>query len=301
MFYCAKLVLTVCDDVDINSMYLYNQTMWKNFTKEQLDAAYNNSKAVANSAGIIQAWQQSSLEVKNKHTFKADIPYSDNPIPAFDFYLSHQDAPTIAFIHGGFWQMQSKDDFAFIVPILLENNINVAMLGYRLAPSVTMDQIVQDIHDGIDSTIAFTKKNHFKNQNFWLVGWSAGGHLAAMHLHHPNILGVTAISGIYDLEPMQYCYVNDQLKLDEEMAYRNSPIKQAQHPTKTLDVAVGSDELLEMQKQSKSFFDYRSNLGLPGTFIPVPNKNHYTILEELTNPSGVILNQLIDRIRSIKH
>jgi len=270
--------------------------MWKNFTKEQLDAAYNNSKAVANSAEIIQAWQQSSLDVKNRCSFKTDIPYSDDPFPAFDFYLADKDSPTIAFIHGGFWQMRSKDDFAFIVPSLLEKNINVSMLGYRLAPISTMDQIVGDIQQGINSTVAFIREHQFKNQNFWLVGWSAGGHLAVMHIHHPNIIGATAISGIYDLEPMLFCYVNDKLKLDEAMSSRNSPINLPQHPTKIIDVMVGSDELPEMQKQSKNFFDYRNDLGLPGKFTSVSNKNHYTILDELTHPTGIILNQLIERI-----
>jgi len=55
--------LYMCDDV-ISLSNLSNLIMWKNFTKEQLDAAYNNSKAVANSAEIIQAWQPSGIEIK---------------------------------------------------------------------------------------------------------------------------------------------------------------------------------------------------------------------------------------------
>ena len=144
----------MCDDV-ISSPKLSNLIMWKNFTKEQLDAAYNNSKAVDKSSEIIQAWQQSSLEVKNVRSFQTDIPYSKESFPAFDFYLADKDAPTIAFIHGGFWQMRSKDDFAFIVPALLEKNINVAMLGYRLAPSASMDEIVIDINNGIKALVTF--------------------------------------------------------------------------------------------------------------------------------------------------
>jgi arylformamidase len=270
--------------------------MWKNFTKEQLDAAYNNSKAVDKSSEIIQAWQQSSLKVKNTSSFQTDIPYSKEPFPAFDFYLADKDAPTIAFIHGGFWQMRSKDDFAFIVPALLEKNINVAMLGYRLAPNASMDQIVIDINNGINSLVTFVQKNQFKSQNFWLVGWSAGAHLASMQIHHPKVNGVTAISGIYDLEPMRFCYVNDQLKLDEAMSNRNSPIHLVQHPTKIIDIFVGSNELPEMQKQSTNYFDYRNNLNLPGTFKSLPSKNHYSILDELKNTDGVILNQLMERI-----
>jgi arylformamidase len=273
--------------------------MWKNLTKEQLDAAYNNSKAVANSSEIIQSWQRVSNDVKRHHVYKADIPYAENDFPAFDFYLADKNAPTVAFIHGGFWQMRSKDDFAFIVPALLKKNLNVAMLGYRLAPLVTMDEIVTDIQDGIRSTVSFLKNEGFSQQKIWLVGWSAGAHLASMQMNDENIIGITAISGIYDLDPMRFCYVNDQLKLDEEMARRNSPILLPQHPNKIVDIFVGGDELSEMQGQSQSYCDYRKNFNSPGVFATAPTKNHYTILDELTQPNGIILDQLIKRIENI--
>jgi len=273
--------------------------MWKNLTKPELDAAYNNSKAVADSAEIIQSWQQTSFEVKSKLAYQSEIPYGEDIFPAFDFYLANKAAPTVAFIHGGFWQMRSKDDFAFIVPAFLEKNINVAMLGYRLAPSVTMDQIVTDIQHGIDSTISFLEKEKFVQQKVWLVGWSAGAHLTTMMMNNKNILGMTAISGIYDLEPMRFCYVNDQLRLNEEMSRRNSPILLPQHPEKVVDVFVGGDELTEMQAQSQSFFGYRKSVNSQGTFTNIPSKNHYTILDELTHPRGIILEQLIGRIKGI--
>ena len=55
--------LYLCEDV-ISSSKLSNVIMWKNFTNEHLDAAYNNSKAVANNAEIIQDWQHSGVEIK---------------------------------------------------------------------------------------------------------------------------------------------------------------------------------------------------------------------------------------------
>jgi arylformamidase len=135
--------------------------MWKNLTKTELDAAYNNSKAVENSAQIIQAWLASSAIVKEQLSFANDIPYGQENFPALDFYLVDKNAPTIAFIHGGFWQMRSKNDFAFIVPTLIKNNFNVAMIGYRLAPYATMDEIVDDVKNGIDTTVKFLQSHSF--------------------------------------------------------------------------------------------------------------------------------------------
>ena len=58
-------------------------------------------------------------------------------------------------------------------------------------------------------------------------GWSAGGHLTAMALSHPQVKGGIGISGIYDLEPIRHSYLNVKLGLDEAMSRRNSPMKQA--------------------------------------------------------------------------
>ena len=49
--------------------------MWKNFSKEDLDKAYNNSLAVANSAELVQSWVQFSISAKKKLLGDRDISY----------------------------------------------------------------------------------------------------------------------------------------------------------------------------------------------------------------------------------
>ena len=83
--------------------------MWKNFSKEDLDKAYNNSLAVANSVELVQSWVQSSISAKKKLLGDRDISYGDTPFQSFDFFSAGENAPVIVFLHGGFWQMRSKD------------------------------------------------------------------------------------------------------------------------------------------------------------------------------------------------
>jgi len=45
-------------------------------------------------------------------------------------------APTLAFIHGGYWQMNDKESFAFFAEGLLPLGINLAVVEYTLAPAV---------------------------------------------------------------------------------------------------------------------------------------------------------------------
>jgi arylformamidase len=120
-----------------------------------------------------------------------------------------------------------------------------------------------------------------------------------MQSHHPSVLGTTAISGIYDLEPMQFCYVNDLLKLDTDQVKKNSPVLLPQDSSKIIDIFVGNSELQEMQNQSIEFAKYRQQSHAIGEFMNIPGANHYTVLDELTRENGVILNSLLRRIPSI--
>ena len=260
--------------------------------REELDRAYNNSLAVADSAKIIEAWGIASNAVRSQNTSHNDLSYGAGHTVSFDFFSAGPNAPVLAFIHGGFWQNRAKSDFTFLVPAILKAGISVAMLGYRLAPVAKMHEIVEDIRTGIRAVIAHATKEHGQCNDIWVAGWSAGGHLAAMVLDEPGVRGVTAISGIYDLEPMRHCYINDKLALDEKMSKDFSPIRLPQTSKKMIDLFVGGAELSEMQRQTIDFAAYRKQCNAPGVYINLPGLNHYTILDELGNANGKILTSI---------
>jgi arylformamidase len=270
--------------------------MWKNFSKEDLDKAYNNSLAVKNSTEIVQSWVQSSILAKKKLHGDRDISYGDTAFQRFDFFPAGNDAPVIVFLHGGFWQMRSKDDFTFIAPPLVDAGFSVAMLGYRLAPYANMNEIVQDVRDGLEAIKFFMNEKNIATQNLWLLGWSAGAHLITMAQDEEYVFGGTAISGIFDLEPMRHCYINEKLQLDESTSLKNSPILLGQDISKPLDIFVGGAELPEMQRQSLDFFNYRNSINVNGFYKNIPMKNHYTILDELTSSQGEIFKALNRRL-----
>ena len=246
--------------------------MWKNLTKEDLDKAYNNSLAVSNSATIVQSWTESSALAKVQLNGECDIPYGKSKFQLFDYFPAKDNSPVIVFVHGGFWQMRSKNDFTFIVPALVDAGFSIAMLGYTLAPHAKMDEIIVDVSNGLKAISNYLMKRNSKSSNFWLLGWSAGAHLISMVLEEESVMGGTAISGIYDLEPMRHCYINDKLNLDEKTSLENSPIKLDQVTSKALDIFVGGAELPEMQRQSIDFATYRKSLGAVEIFQSLPGK-----------------------------
>ena len=265
-------------------------------SREELDHAYNNSLAVADSAKIIEAWGVASNAVRTKNTAYNDLSYGEGHTVSFDYFSAGSNTPVVAFIHGGFWQNRAKSDFTFIVPALISAGISVAMLGYRLAPFAKMNEIVEDVRAGIRAVIAHVTKAQGQCPDIWVTGWSAGGHLAAMVLDEPGVKGVTAISGIYDLEPMRHCYINDKLALDEKMSKDYSPLLLPQSSDKIIDLFVGGAELGEMQRQTIDFAAYRKSCNAPGIYHNLAELNHYTILDELGQPNGKILASIKARL-----
>ena len=109
----------------------------------------------------------------------------------------------------------------------MAHGINVALIGYTLAPDATLDEIVAEIHAGIDFLAGQLPALGAAADGIVVSGWSAGGHLTSMALSHPKVRAGMAISGIYDLEPIRHSYLNEKLRADEAMSRRNSPMMQA--------------------------------------------------------------------------
>ena len=237
------------------------------------DADWNNAAAVGNSAEIVAGWEARSARLRAHHKTSMDLRYGPAERNRIDFFPGREDAPLLAFIHGGYWQARSKEVFSFIAEGPLAWGMNVALIGYTLAPQKRLDGIVAEIRAALDW---LDEKYGIK---LLVSGWSAGGHLTAMAMNHPAVKAGLAISGIYDLEPIRHCYVNDKLGLDEAEARRNSPGPTA----KPLVLAYGADELPNLRDQSEN---YARRLGREA--MALPRHNHFTILEELASPQGAL-------------
>ncbi len=263
--------------------------LYRGMDRPALDAAYNNRAAVADSAAIIARWQEASARFRASHPGRLDLAYGDSPRERLDLFLAAEpNAPTFAFVHGGYWQMNDKEGFAFLAPGVLAQGVNVALIEYTLAPQARMDRIVAEVRRAAAWLAEHLGDFGADPARLYVGGHSAGGHLTAMAMTLNPVRGGLAISGLYDLEPIRLCYLNDKLGLDPAEAARNSPMRHLPAMAGRLVVAYGTAELPELCRQSVEYARLWAEAGLPGEVLPVDGADHFTVLDTLADPNGTL-------------
>lgn len=277
----------------------FGDANWRAMSREQLDAGLNNGVAVAGSAEIANGWGQRSDAMKAKYPAHLDVAYGPRERNKFDLIKVADGGPVLLLIHGGYWQMRSKDFFTCFAAGPIAHGINVVAIGYTLAPEATLDEIVGEIHAGVDALVDQAGKLGIDADRIVVSGWSAGGHLTATTLSHPKVKGGVAISGIYDLEPIRASYLNEKLKLDEAMSRRQSPLMQDDGPNKPLALVVGGAELPILRQQTADLAAHRAQHGLPVSYEEIPGADHFSIMAELEKPEGritTLIRELVARV-----
>ena len=263
-------------------------SLYRGMDRAALDAAYNNSAAVADSPAILADWKARSDRLREARPHHLDLRYGSAERNRIDYFAAPPGGPVLVFIHGGYWQMREKETFSFVAEGPLAHGIHVAFVGYTLAPQKRLGGIVAEVRGAIEWLATRVAGYGGDAKRLVLSGWSAGGHLTAMCLNEPRVAGGLAVSGIYDLEPIRLCYVNEKLGLDRDEARRLSPLLESPSSSPPLTVAYGGGELPELQRQSREFAMARARAGLPVRLAPLPGHNHFTILEELARPDGAL-------------
>uniref|UniRef100_A0A4W5QKT9 Arylformamidase n=1 Tax=Hucho hucho TaxID=62062 RepID=A0A4W5QKT9_9TELE len=218
-----------------------------------------------------------------------NVPYGEGEGEKLDVYVpttTSLDVPLVIYLHGGYWQFLSKEESGFMAVPLVHKGVVVVAVGYDIAGGwfLTGNSL------GLSLCVSLSS-------GLYLCGHSAGAHLAAMILStdwsqysvNPQIKGAFLVSGIYDLLPILSTYVNEPLKMTEEVALRNSPsqlVPQLKLSSSNCDivVAMAQNDSPEFRKQSEDYYKaLESTEGLKVTLEDVPNTDHFNIIEQLVD------------------
>jgi arylformamidase len=272
---------------------------WALLSQAARDAAYNNNLAVANSAVLVARRNAASAAFRAAHPAGLDVPYGPAPRQRFDLFPgSSPAAPCLVFIHGGYWQRNTREDFACFSQGVLAHGWSMALPGYTLAPEATLTEIVSEIRRALDWLGADGVKHGVCAGPIVVSGWSAGGHLTAMALDHPHVAAGLAISGIYELAPIRDTYLDEKLRLTDAEIAALSPLRLPPVP-KPLAISYGAAELSALIEDSRDLHARRTAAHAPGRLLPIAGADHFTILEELRRPEGKLVRAALDLVGKI--
>lgn len=265
---------------------------WETLSRDARDAAYNNTNAVKNSAQLNAEREARSAAFRQAHPQHLDLRYGSRERNTWDLFPAREaGAPCLVFIHGGYWQRNSKDQFASLIAGVHARGWAGALPGYTLAPDATLTDIVAEVIAALD-WLAANSASHGINGKVVLSGWSAGGHLTAQCLAHARVSAGLAVSGVFELGPIRDTYLNERLRLSDEEIERLSPLRLPMVP-KPLAITYGTAELPPLVSDSRKLHAVRSAQHLPGPLIPVAGANHFTITHELRDADGELTEQLM--------
>ena len=109
------------------------------------------------------------------------------------------------------------------------------------------------------------------------------------------IRGACALSGLYDMEPIRLCFVNEVLGLKLEDVADNSPLFRAVDGYSD-DSSVGDMETDEFKRHQTELHAVWGAKGLAIDEVPAPHCHHYTIVEHFGDPETVLHRAMIDMI-----
>jgi arylformamidase len=271
---------------------------YRGYNKADLDIQYNMRVLLPDFQQYFDKWESWSDRARNHLNGKLDVAYGNGFLEKLDiFNTARPNTPVHVFIHGGYWMALDKSNFSYIAEVFVSAGATSVILNYGLAPAAKMDQIVRQTREGLAWVWRHISEFGGDPSRIYIDGHSAGGHLVAMlmvtnwpefaqDLPKDLIKGGLAVSGLFDLEPIRLCYLNETLGMDQKVAFQNSPIHSVPEAAPPLILSVGGLETDELRRHSYEFaWKWRAQ-GLSLDVVDMAHCQHYTIYDERARPDS---------------
>ena len=275
-----------------------------------LEAEYNNRARVPEYPGIAERWGRASAAYRARAHAGFDLAFGPGERQKCDLYhpVGGMTAltPLVVFIHGGYWQRGERQLNGHVAEQLNALGIAVAVPSYDLCPAVQVADIIGQMRGCLRMLWGLTRRRPV------LTGHSAGGHLTAAMLatDWSKVDGVpadlvragTAISGVFEVEPLVPTSLNEALQLTPETA-RAISVRDAVLPRSRVELitAVGAAESPEFVRQARDCAAAWSGKGARTHVMEVPGANHFTVMDEMTRQGSALLGAIATQARAYSY
>jgi acetyl esterase/lipase len=225
----------------------------------------------------------------------ANIEYGPDPQQRLDVYVPEravEPRPVVVFWHGGRWREGDKADYRFVGAALAESGYLTMVANYRHYPQVKMPGFMHDAALAALWAAAHANEYGGAREHLYLMGHSAGAHLAALLTLDPRyfaaagqaappIAGVIGLSGPYDFLPL--LEPDDQDMFGPPPLYPQSqPINFVRADAPPMLLVQGLNDETVRPKNSRNLATALRALGVPVTLQLYPKVSHADTVAALT-------------------
>lgn len=273
-------------------------------TVAEIDAQYNLGTDPIALGASMQWYVDRSADARADLTCELGVRYG----PTLDEYVdvfpaAKPDAPVLVFVHGGYWVMCSPREFSFVARGLAALGVTTVIPNYSLCPAVTVDEITRQTRAAVAWTYAHIRRYNGDPARIYVSGHSVGGQQTGMlvatdwardyGLPADLIKGWLPVSGLFDLGPFPYSFLQPSLQLTWDCVARQSPLRHIPSAgVPPLVVAFGANETAEFVRQSRTYAQAWLAAGHAADVLELEGDDHFSAIHGFVDRDSRLLGAL---------
>ena len=257
-----------------------------------------------------------------KTIVKRDVPYLNthgDTRNLLDIYYPSNTEETkdvLVFIHGGSWDSGKKETYWWLGRNMADKNVVTVIINYSLSPEAQYEEMASDCASALkwvgDSIAVFGGAL----DRIFVMGHSAGGHLAALINNDqrffnvigiPNPIKAVILNDGFGLDMFEYLKVAEQnertesflntFSEDEQVWKKASPMYYLQNVHSPFLIFVGERTYKAIKIQSDELFKSLSSTHKPVELYVIKGKRHVGMISQMIFRN----NEMYDRILDFMH
>jgi acetyl esterase/lipase len=209
-----------------------------------------------------------------------------------DLYLpkGQKNFPVLFFIHGGGWRQGDKTIYGRLGQLMAPLGVGTVIINYRLSPKVAHPAHIQDVARAFAWTVRNIANYGGRSDQIFVMGHSAGGHLAALletdesHLRAEQLSasalkGVIPISGVYSVSPGKR--FADVFGEDAEKCRQASPLAHVAEGLVPFLIIYADKDFTGCDKVSEEFCQALRKCRCDATTLKVKDRDHISIIRSM--------------------
>jgi arylformamidase len=272
-------------------------------SQQEIDEAYDPFRRAADAVASNRHFAERSEEARRTLAHRLQVPYGPTLAETLDIFpAATPDAPVFLFIHGGYWRARAARDYSCVALGPYALGCTTVVIDYALCPTVTLDEIVRQVRAAAAWVVRNIAAYGGDPSRIVVGGSSAGGHLGAMllctrwredyGLPEDPFCGAVLLSGLYDIAPLRYSYLQPLIQLDEGSVRRNSPTLLVRPCATPVLLAWGGAEQSAFAQQSQGFHAAWGRAGNASRLHTEPGADHFQTMVPLEQADSVLCRAL---------